>query len=666
MILKIKLGSGFRGLDHYVTSKADAFILDTNMGGTTSRERASEVAGLRSAKTDLKKAVGHLVLSHDPALPDLTHDQWRTAIAIAREGHDLRDAPYCAVLHTGADHRHVHVFFLRVRPSDNSVVSDSHSYRKNESAARLIEQELGLPPPSRVVKEEKVGDRKRVENAVRRSSRKQESQGENHMENSELSRLTFDALASSMEVSTFINQLAVRGVQCEWSANQTGLKLRPTGATTWLKGSSVSRELSAAKILASLQRNAELVQAAEAAGAKVASTANTLSPKLTVARMLRQEAINEATPPDGTSRALPSEAHAQCFEAKHPLNFLASAQSSPTALPSHLDDENAEKKKRRQQEEHEQELQAELRKLSIDQLLDLKSNRVSDLFLSAAVLERLMNLMLKILTLGAVSRENTISNAVDARQRLADASTQELARRRRTPEGAKARREALASEASALESRDQKLVIRERDHSSARRSIESSSDSPATYEARRREWTWVCDQDQIKAGLPTLSTQKIETNEAEAEVVAAKADRPVSIGLFVSRATRAEIESANQLRGERLVAARKRRNKAKDVMREFLDRIDFAIATQNARRIAAASDEVRNDNAEKFAVGQELRATKGELSKLDKHIRLEQRDANLAAMRGVQNPLTPEEIEDEEGQAAESERLRNLLDRYKE
>ncbi|MEO8807073.1 MAG: hypothetical protein ABI433_13420 [Burkholderiaceae bacterium] len=120
MILKMKLGAGFRGLDQYVTGKPGATILSTNMAGTNPRERAAEVAGLRSAKPDLNKAIGHLVLSHDPSLPDLTPDQWRAAIDIARAEHDMRDAPFCAVLHTDADHRHVHVFFCgsdRTTPS---------------------------------------------------------------------------------------------------------------------------------------------------------------------------------------------------------------------------------------------------------------------------------------------------------------------------------------------------------------------------------------------------------------------------------------------------------------------------------------------------------------------------------------------------------------------
>lgn len=114
MILKWIIGRGFRGVDDYVSTKPEATLVATNMGGQTARARAREVAGLRSARPGVGKAVGHLVLSHDPSLPDLTPEQWCHAIAIARAEHDLRDAPFRAVLHADADHRHVHLFFCEL------------------------------------------------------------------------------------------------------------------------------------------------------------------------------------------------------------------------------------------------------------------------------------------------------------------------------------------------------------------------------------------------------------------------------------------------------------------------------------------------------------------------------------------------------------------------
>lgn len=136
MILKIKLGAGTGiRLDQYVTGKPGATILSTNLAGSTPKERAAELAGLRSAKPNLAKTIGHLVLSHDPSLPDLSEDQWRTAIDIARAEHDMRDAPYCAVLHVDSDHRHVHVFFCASAPATTAL-----------SRTRIRSAKTPLPP----------------------------------------------------------------------------------------------------------------------------------------------------------------------------------------------------------------------------------------------------------------------------------------------------------------------------------------------------------------------------------------------------------------------------------------------------------------------------------------------------------------------------------------
>jgi len=109
----------------------------------------------------------------------------------------MRDAPFCAVLHCDADHRHVHIF-LRVRP-DGSVVSDSQNYRKNEAAARHIERELGMPAPTPVAPDKKVGDRTRVDAAARRSQRK----GEADMDTNEMRTKVFEALAGTASPQAF-------------------------------------------------------------------------------------------------------------------------------------------------------------------------------------------------------------------------------------------------------------------------------------------------------------------------------------------------------------------------------------------------------------------------------------------------------------------------------
>ena len=136
MILKQILGEHWGGMDRYATRAKGARMLACTFGGDTVAERIREAAALTSSRPNLKKTVAQIVIGHDKALADLTDEEWLIAIEIAKQEHDLRDAAYCAVLHP---EKHVHLYYLRVRP-DGSVVSDSQSYRKNEAAARRIEQ----------------------------------------------------------------------------------------------------------------------------------------------------------------------------------------------------------------------------------------------------------------------------------------------------------------------------------------------------------------------------------------------------------------------------------------------------------------------------------------------------------------------------------------------
>lgn len=180
-------------MDRYATRAKGARMLISNFGGDTVAERIREAASLRSSRPNLRQVVAQIVVAHDKALADLSDEEWLIAIEIAKQEHDLRDAAFCAVLHPES---HVHLYYMRVRP-DGSVVSDSNSYRKNEAAARRIERELGLPSPTPVPREKKVGDRQRSDNAARRGRRKQQTEGEVFMETTELSRLTFQAVATS-------------------------------------------------------------------------------------------------------------------------------------------------------------------------------------------------------------------------------------------------------------------------------------------------------------------------------------------------------------------------------------------------------------------------------------------------------------------------------------
>lgn len=174
MIAKQVLGRGLRGAAAYISQQRGARLLATNMAGGGLREWSKEWAALRSGRRSLGKVCGHLMVSHARDGRELLDTEWQLAIDEAREVHDLRDAAYIACFHPpDEDHAcaHVHIVYCRVRP-DGSVVSDSHSYRNNERAARRIERVLGLPPPVAQPADRKPGNRTKLDNARRRAKRK--------------------------------------------------------------------------------------------------------------------------------------------------------------------------------------------------------------------------------------------------------------------------------------------------------------------------------------------------------------------------------------------------------------------------------------------------------------------------------------------------------------
>ena len=125
MILKIKIGSGARGLLNYI-SQASKTAHDhtrpffTNMGGQTPRELAAEVAALRKLKPNLGKAVAHLSLSADLKDRALNDDEWRRAVTAALAAHGAADAAFAAYRHNDTAHDHTHVFFCESCPLGRS------------------------------------------------------------------------------------------------------------------------------------------------------------------------------------------------------------------------------------------------------------------------------------------------------------------------------------------------------------------------------------------------------------------------------------------------------------------------------------------------------------------------------------------------------------------
>lgn len=179
-ILKIKTnGRSFRGLVDYQSERGaniDGAITQlpifTNMLGRTPRELSREMAVIRRLRPGLNAAVGHLQICPSRALK--TKEEWIEAVQTAFDAHGIHDAPFVCYLHSEGDgktnHAHLHIAFSRIR-FDGSVISDSGSYRKNEIAARRIEEKFQLGVIQERSREKRPHDSRKAFDSLRREDR---------------------------------------------------------------------------------------------------------------------------------------------------------------------------------------------------------------------------------------------------------------------------------------------------------------------------------------------------------------------------------------------------------------------------------------------------------------------------------------------------------------
>ena len=216
----------------------------SNFGGTTPRQISAEFRQLRKLKPNLKKAVGHLILSPGPDDRVLSKDEWKVAMDMALAGHGAADAPHAAWLHNDTDHPHLHIFFSRIT-AGGGVISDSQSYQKNRTASKKITQELKLNPLPTSPNPRAPRDRSAAENSARRAERL----GVEPIAAAEVR----DALAKATDLADFQRRLAIQGVEAEFqrrgaASEVYGWKLRRFGADEWIKASTMAKDLSWPKI----------------------------------------------------------------------------------------------------------------------------------------------------------------------------------------------------------------------------------------------------------------------------------------------------------------------------------------------------------------------------------------------------------------------------------
>lgn len=128
------------------------------------------------------------------------------------------------------------------------MVSDSHSYRKNEAAARLIEEELQLSTPNQTPPESKPGDREAATNASRRAERR------GTVDPTKIPPAAVRlAVQDAESLEHFQKLLAIDGIESEFDRRGQqkeiyGWRLRREGAEEWIKASTLAKDLSWPKI----------------------------------------------------------------------------------------------------------------------------------------------------------------------------------------------------------------------------------------------------------------------------------------------------------------------------------------------------------------------------------------------------------------------------------
>ena len=177
MIANQKKNASFRSTLEYVLGKEEAALLDTNMGGRTPRQLASEFAAARRHRPSLKRACAHVVLSiphrdadhslgsyhehlDDEQYVEIAH-RWLKHMEFRGEG--LHDSQYLIARHLDTNHEHIHIIASRIR-MDGSVVPDSWDYRRSEVVVRQLEKEFGLEATP--CSNERVANRVREEHGI--------------------------------------------------------------------------------------------------------------------------------------------------------------------------------------------------------------------------------------------------------------------------------------------------------------------------------------------------------------------------------------------------------------------------------------------------------------------------------------------------------------------
>lgn len=629
---RAKGGTSWRGADNYDSEKAGAFLLATNLEGRTPRERSREIAQLRGASS-LKRAIDHWSLSLDPRLGKLSEDQWREAARIFLDDMGYRDrCAFTLTRHTDEPQDHAHLLVCRIRTDDLSVVSDSHDFKRSHVAAAKCAEALGLKPlPPREDARSKPAPRDAQVRASKRALRRGTATPV-HVVLVGRMRLAVDRATSPDDLVLQARELGLelelvrRGRAAD--APIQGLKVRPIGVEEWSKASDLDRDLGWSKVLAKLEQNTGVRDALKARAEVRQRRLDERRARLGKQKPVTQGEIDmSANRSDEMSKAGEDllgflDGHQVADHRQVPAAIQARAEQPPTSVL----DEREERRRQRQQEaiDADAEVSARLREVSNKTLVWLRSadrDLPSELALEAT-LERMLVLLVRVITLGQVTLQTPALLEVAARQQLASRAGAEIQRRRDAAQDAVERRKTLHDQRAAVEHR--RLVLSAR----ATAAELARGGAPNLHER-------AFDAKRVVAGLPTLAAARTAHRHAVEQVLRVEADKPKGLGLL-------RLQSIRAWR-QRLAKAEDAKAQSDDALQAVLLAFEAAQRAAQAEADAEAKAKSRADRVEMAALEAEAEQLDRDLALPERHVRRQESDAQI-------------EVEDEEGAAADLRR----------
>jgi Relaxase/Mobilisation nuclease domain len=145
VIGKIRVGTSFKRLLHYLHEKEQARLIAGNMAGENPREMLAEFRSAKALNPNLSRMVCHVSLSL-PLHERRDDEQWRAIAADFIQGMEFAGSQYVIYRHHDQEHDHIHIALCRIRLTDGTTVSDRWDFRRAEVLIRQLEKKYQLEP----------------------------------------------------------------------------------------------------------------------------------------------------------------------------------------------------------------------------------------------------------------------------------------------------------------------------------------------------------------------------------------------------------------------------------------------------------------------------------------------------------------------------------------